>query len=249
MPDEGSLVDVWRAAAAAVLGVEGVLELRQGLCGIVDPEVGDAGTAGQVAVAAEVGDQRVVGVEREPGPAGEVRHELRPLVGEMLQLPVAIELVAEQVAEHDQARLELGRHPGQPGLVHLEQALLARLLEQRGRHAPAHVRAGAVVNRYAARRPQRRGEHPGGGRLAVGGADDHGAAGQPRAEPRDRIRRQAQQQAAGQRCAAAAPAATAERPRCPRQRELGAEHAAHGGGAITVSARGRRRIVAGRSAR
>ena len=249
MPDERSLVDVWRAAAAAVLGVEGVLELRQGLARIVDPEVGHAWAAGQVAVAAEVGDQRVVGVQHEPGLAGQAGDQLRPLVGQMLELAVAVELVAEQVAEHDQARFQLRGDLGEPGLVDLEQALLARLLEQRRGHAPAHVRARTVVNRHAARSAQRRGQHSGGGRLAVGGADDHGAALQPRAESRDRIRRQAQQQAAGQRRAAAASAAAAQRPRCPRKRELGAEHPAHRGGAIRVSARGRMRIVAGRSAR
>ena len=73
MPDEGPLVGVWRAAAAAVLGVEGVLELRQCLARIVDPEVGHAGAPGQIAVAAEVGDQRIVGVQREPGLAGRAR--------------------------------------------------------------------------------------------------------------------------------------------------------------------------------
>ena len=46
MADEGALVAVGVAAAAAVLGVVGVLELGQGLGGIVDAEVGDARRAG-----------------------------------------------------------------------------------------------------------------------------------------------------------------------------------------------------------
>ena len=41
--DEGPLVRVGGPAAPAVLGVEGVLELRQRLARVLDPEVGDAG--------------------------------------------------------------------------------------------------------------------------------------------------------------------------------------------------------------
>ena len=61
------------AAAAAVLGVEGVLQLRQRLRVVLDAEVDDPLARALVGVAAEVGDQRVVGVEDEarcarPGP-------------------------------------------------------------------------------------------------------------------------------------------------------------------------------------
>ena len=63
--DEGALVRVGSAAAAAVLGVVRVLELGQRLARVLDPEVGDARAATEVAVAPEVGDQRVVGVEGE----------------------------------------------------------------------------------------------------------------------------------------------------------------------------------------
>ena len=66
VPDEGALVCVWIAAAAAVLGVVGVLELGQGLARVLDAEVGDARAAALLAVAPEVGDQGVVGVEDEP---------------------------------------------------------------------------------------------------------------------------------------------------------------------------------------
>ena len=68
--DEGALVGVGMAAAAAVLGVEGVLQLGQRLAVVLDPEVDDALAAIAVRVAAEVGDQRVVGVEREARAAG-----------------------------------------------------------------------------------------------------------------------------------------------------------------------------------
>ena len=73
-----------------------------------------------------------------------------PLVGERLQLAVAVELVAEEVAEHDQARVELGGHLRQPRLVDLEEALGAPLLEQGRGDAPGHVRAGPVVHGPAA---------------------------------------------------------------------------------------------------
>ena len=63
--DEGPLVVVGVAAAAAVLGVERVLELGQRLRGVLDPEVDDPLAAALLGVAAEVGDQRVVGVEDE----------------------------------------------------------------------------------------------------------------------------------------------------------------------------------------
>ena len=43
-----------------------------------------------------------------PGLAG---HQLGPLVGERLELAVAVELVAEEVREHDQARPQLVRRP------------------------------------------------------------------------------------------------------------------------------------------
>ena len=73
MADEGALVGVGMAAAAAVLGVEGVLQLGQRLGGVLDAEVEDALARLAVLVAAEVGDRRVVGVEGEAGAARPVR--------------------------------------------------------------------------------------------------------------------------------------------------------------------------------
>jgi hypothetical protein len=97
--DEGDLVGVGVPAAPAVLGVEGVLQLRQRLGMVVDPEVEDAlARALGLGVAAEVGDQRIVGVQRQVGPGGRRRHRLGPLLGQRLHLPVAVELVAKKVA-------------------------------------------------------------------------------------------------------------------------------------------------------
>ena len=78
MADEGALVGVGVPAAAAVLGVEGVLELRQRLRGVVDAEVDDALARALLGVAAEVGDQRVVGVEDEARCARRARRPPSP---------------------------------------------------------------------------------------------------------------------------------------------------------------------------
>ena len=255
MADEGPLVGVGAAAATAMLGVGGVLELGQGLARVLDAEIDDAVAARAVGVAAEVGDQRVVGVEDEAGAAGALGHQRRPIVGEGLDLPVAVELVAEEVAEDDQRGVELGRHLRQPGLVDLEEALAAALLEQRGRDAPGHVRPGPVVHRLAAHGGEDRGDHPGSRRLAVRGAD-HGRRVEPGAEAGDRVGGEAQEHAPGQRRAAAAAAGPAGDADRPRGRSLGSEQgpvAAAGaqaparGGTITLSAFGSTRSDAGRS--
>ena len=49
----------------------------------------------------------------EPGLPALAATNFGPLVGEMLELAIAVELIAEQVAEHDQSRFELRRDPGQ----------------------------------------------------------------------------------------------------------------------------------------
>ena len=193
-----------------------------------------------------------------PGPR---RDRLRPLVGQRLHLAVAVELVAEEVAEHDQRGVELVGDPRQPGLVDLEEALVAALLEQRRRHAPGHVRAGPVVDRVAALGGEDRGDHPGGRRLAVGGADDRRAALEAGAEAGDRVRGEAQQDPARQRRAAAAAAGPAGGADRPRGGDLGAEQrpaalrrlarrsSVGRAGTSTLSARGSTRSEAGRSVR
>ena len=151
-----------------------------------------------------------------PARAGDQR---RPLVGEGLDLAVAVELVAEEVAEHDQRR---GRARaatcGSQASSTSKRPSLAALLEQRRRDAPGHVRAGPVVDRVAAVGGEDRGDHPRGRRLAVGRADDRHAAVEAGAEAGDRVRGEAQQDPAGQGRAAAAaagPAGGADRPREP----------------------------------
>ena len=109
------------------------------------PKVSDA----RARSPAEGGDRRVVGVQHRRRRRRQARDHRRPEVGEVLELPVAVELVAEEVHQHQHPRLELARHLGQRGLVDLEQAGLglrvpAAGLQQRRGHAGHQVRAGAV---------------------------------------------------------------------------------------------------------
>ena len=84
---------------------DGVLELRQRLRVVLDAEVGDA-----VALAPEVGDERVVGVQHEAARRRRARPTSSAQRSAMrLELAVAVELVAEQVAEQQRARVELAR--------------------------------------------------------------------------------------------------------------------------------------------
>ena len=84
-----------------------MLHAGQRLRVVLHAEVGHA-----AAPAAEVRHQRVVGVQHEACPAVELGHELRPAVGQQLELAVAVELVAEQVGEEQQARLHVARDAG-----------------------------------------------------------------------------------------------------------------------------------------
>ena len=159
------LVDVGVPAAAAVLGVRGVLELGQRERVVLDAEVGRrrprarprSATSGSSALSTSA-------------PAA-ARDHRGPAVGDRLELAVAVELVAEEVAEQQRARLELLDHRAEPELVDLEQPEVAGPArgrrargggQQRRRDAARHVRAGAVVHEARAgaledrRRPSRR---------------------------------------------------------------------------------------------
>ena len=185
----------------------------------------------------------------------------RPVVGEDLDLAVAVELVAEEVAEDDQGRVELGRDPRQPGLVHLEQPLAAALLEQSRRDPPGHVRAGPVVDGLRPSASSRAAIIPAVVVLPLVALTNVDAAVEPRAQAGDRVGGEPQQHPARQRRAAAAPARPAGGADRPRHRLLGAEQpprcarwrstqpSAWGRGTITLRARGRTRSAAGRSVR
>jgi hypothetical protein len=235
------------AAAAAVLGVGGVLELGERERVVVHAEVQ------RRCVAAEVGDQRIVGVEHERRAAGDPADDLRPAVGDDLQLAVAVELVAEQVAEQDRARRELLDDRREPELVDLEQPEVAvelpaaapRRGRQRRRDPARHVRARTVVDQRLAGALEHRGGHRGGGRLAVGRADHGAAVGEPARQQADRVRLQPREHLAGQRRPAAAAGAADERPDRLGGGHLGSQKR-HG--TRTFNARGTTVMVTGRSA-
>ena len=109
--------------------------------------------------------------------------------------------------------------PRQPGLVDLEQPLARRA----ARAAPSRRPRSCSSRRGCGpgRRPSAAriaGDHPRGRRLAVGGADDRRPAVEAGAEAGDRVRREPQQHAPGQRRAAAAAAGAAGGADRPRER-------------------------------
>ena len=84
----------------------------------------------------EIRDQRVVGVDQKERLGWQRGDHPPPALGDDLQLSVAIELIAEEVAEADHARLERYRELGQRSLVHFEQPQLGVTgRDERRRHA------------------------------------------------------------------------------------------------------------------
>jgi len=225
-----------------------VLEARQGHRVVLHAEVEDVGL-----LAPEVGDQRVVGVQHELRAAGAPRDDGGPAIGDRLELAEAVELVAEEVAEQQRARIELGDDALEPELVDLEEAELAmdaparpRRVEQGRGHATGHVRTRAVVDEARARAGQDRGGHRGGGGLPVRGRDHRAAGGEPAGQRPDRRRVQAHEHLPGQARSAAAAGAARQGTDRPGGEQLGGQrvHA----GASTRTAPARALIVAGSSA-
>ncbi len=138
------------------------------------------------AASRDVREQRVVGVHDRPRGRVEVENGSAPALGDVLELPVAVELVAEEVAEAD----GLGPHPprdvGESTLVDLEEAeVRALLLQERRGHPGDEVRSGTVVREGHLAR-QDLGDHRGGRRLAVGCRDERRPEGEAARELPDR---------------------------------------------------------------
>ncbi len=226
-----------------------MLHLGDGHGGILHAEVRHLGRR-----AAQVGDQRIVGVEHEASaPACRGGGHRCPSIGDRVELAVAVELIAEQVAEQDAARLELRDHPVEPELVELEQPKLAGDPtaragggHQRRGHAAGHVRPGPVVDDGHPLPGEHRGHHRGCRGLAVGGRDHDRAARQPCGQLADRPRLEREQHAPGQARPAAAPGPPGQLAHRARRGDLRAEqrHA----GTIIRTAPGRTRTVTGSSA-
>ena len=198
MADVGGGELVGPSAADAVARVGRVLQRRAGVRGIVDAEGDRAG-----AVAAEVADLRIVAVDHEHRLRRQLGGRRPPVVGDVLELAVAVELVAEEVAEQHGARPDAAHDLGQRALVHLEQAeLRVALRQERGGDAGGEVRARAVPGE-ATSRLEDLGGHRSRRRLPVRRGDDRGAVRQPRGERVDRARIELPEQLARQRRAAA----------------------------------------------
>ena len=216
------VVDVGRAAVAAVLGVGGVLQLGQRLRVVLDAEVDDA-----LAPAAEVGDERVVGVQHEARLAVLLGDQAGPAVGERLELAVAVELVAEEVRQQVGAGVQGTRDLRQPGLVDLEQAELA---------APRRASSSAVATPQPMFEPALLWTtcSPERSRIAaiiaavvvlpLVAETTAAPSSSSLAHPVERARADAQQQPAGERRAAAAAEAAAERAHGAGEQAPEAEH-------------------------
>jgi hypothetical protein len=116
------------------------------------------------------------------GSSAPLRDEACPAFADRLELAVAVQLIAKQVAQDDHTGAQLGRDAGEPELVDFEQPELARqgatvsVRGEQGRGDTArHVCAGEVVNRRDPGLSEDRAGERGGGRLAVG-RGNHNAA-------------------------------------------------------------------------
>ena len=107
----------------------------------------------------------------------------------MVDLAIAIQLVAEQVEQHKVRRLELGQNAYGVELVTLKNAhalaaagvlKAAAGLEQSTHHTRLHIVAGAVAYHGGAAGGNGVGDEVGGGGLTVGAGDHHAAVDKTR---------------------------------------------------------------------
>ena len=89
MPHVDGLVAIGVPTAPAMLGVRRVRH-----SGLSDAVVLDAEVQDPVSIAAEIGDERVIRVEGQCQARIAVQHR-GPAIGDRLELPVAVELIAE----------------------------------------------------------------------------------------------------------------------------------------------------------
>ena len=204
------------------------------------------------AVAPEVGHQRVVGVQHErraPGARGDQR---APVVGELLQLAVAVELVAEEVAEQhgvggevlDDARAATPRRPRTARSPARRRRRSARAARSRRRPAcsrPARLCTGVS----AAPRARIAAIMPAVVVLPLVALTTTEPRSRLPRQARDRPRLHAQQQLAGQARAAAAAARARQRPAARASADLRRSGRAQARGAITLSPPRTSRTVAG----
>ena len=221
---------VGRSAAEAVLRVGRVLEMRPGVARVVQAEAERRG-----ATVGEICDDGVVRIHDQRRIDGKAVDGGAPALGDELELAVAVELVAKEVAEGEHARLQPLERLGQRGLVDLEQAEIGSpRRDERRCDTGEQVRAGPVP-REPSPAAEDLGCHRGRGGLAVGGGKDHGAVGKA---PRERVHRsgvELPQRLSGEGGAAAATNCTGERTEPARGRGLEAEAQAHRAASVPVA--------------
>ena len=183
VPDVDRRVLVRSAAAHAVLRVGGVLQRGSRL-----PRVVEAEPERGAALRSEVSDDRIVGVDDEDRRRREQRDSGAPALGHDLELPVPIELVAEEVPERDGswACARRGPRAARPRRPRTGRGRLRRPGDESrcdsrtgGSLPPGSTRAVAVAAEDLGRHRRRRG-------LAVGRRNESDALGESRSELVDR---------------------------------------------------------------
>ena len=134
------------------------------------------------------GAQRVVGVIDERRCRRELQRMGDDILG-MVDLAVAVQLVAEQVEQHKVCRLELGQNTHGVELVALKDTYTLATagtlkatarLEQRAHHARLHIVAGAVAHYGGTAGGNGVGDQVRSGGLAIGAGDHHAAVDETR---------------------------------------------------------------------
>ena len=209
----------------------------------------DAVAQGGAAPVRQVGGDRIVGAGHEQHVLVQPLHHRPPAAGHRLELAVAVELVAEEVAKGDGVRPQALRQARQGGLVGLEQAQEAPVVA--GGQGRGHAGQQVGARRVAAQgdlAAQDLGRHSARRGLAVGGRDQHRAQREPAGqlgrgcrgrEPRARgpggwCRHPVQRRGKGPRRAA---------PRAARQGAGGRPHAPAVAYSATRATRSRRRTM------
>ena len=219
------LVDVGVPAAAAVLGVRGVLELGQRERVVLDAEVQRArgrrprsATSGSSALSTSAARPAR---RRRARPSGRrscpARRSGRAGRGTGWR---AAARAARAPRRRGRARTRRPRTGPRSPSTRARRGARPRPARSRRRRPCC---PGAVVDEPGAGALEHRGDHRRGGRLAVGGRDHHAAARQAAGEPLDRVRLHAREHLAGQRRAAAAAGARAPGRRRRGRRPAGRE--------------------------
>ena len=145
-------------------------------------------------------------VDDEGRALGQLPHRRAPALGDLLELAVAVELVAEEVAEADRARAAAGaRRPATRPRRPRTGRARRRAASSRVEATPETRLAPELLCASRSRGREDLRDHRGGRRLAVRRRDDRRPQRQPAGESRDRTRIDRRQQLPGQ-CRAAAPA-------------------------------------------